>query len=75
MKDVILALNFAILPYGKYLLRKALESISQVVNELGSSFYNQSLAMSLIEKGKSRNLMASVDTPLSLMVSHFARNL
>ena len=46
-----------------------------MVNELGSSFWSQSLALSFSEKGKSGSLMASVDTLLSLMVSHFARNL
>jgi len=46
-----------------------------VMNELGSSFYNQSLARSLSEKGKSRSLIASVDALSILMVSHFARNL
>ena len=75
MNDVIFVLSFAVLPGGKYLLRKALESISQVVNELGSSLYNQSLALSLSEKGKSRSLIASLDAPLILKVSHFARNL
>jgi len=49
---VISVLSFAALPDGKYLLRKALESISQVMNELGSSFCNQSLALSSVRKGK-----------------------
>jgi len=53
MNDAISVINFAVLPSGKYLLREALESISQVVNELGSLFYNQSLALSFSEKGKS----------------------
>ena len=75
MKDVILVLNFVVFPNGKYLLRKALERIAQVVNELGSSFYSQSLALSFNEKGKSHNLIASVDIPFNLMVLHFARNL
>jgi len=57
------------------LLRNALERTSQVVNELGSSFCSQSLALSLNEKRKSRSQIASVDTPLSLIVLHFARNL
>ena len=57
------------------MLRKALESVSQAVNELGSSFYSQSLALSLSEKGKSRSLIASLDALLILMVLHFARNL
>ena len=69
------ALSLAVLPGGKYLLRKAPESAAQVVNELGSSFCSQSLALSLSEKGKSRSLIASLDAPLILMVSHFARNL
>jgi len=64
-----------VFPGGKYLLRKALERTSQVVNELGSSFCSQSLALSLNEKGKSRSRIASADTQLSLMVSYFARNL
>jgi len=68
-------LSLAVLPGGKYLLRNALESTSQVVNKLGSSFCSQSLALSRSEKGKSRRRIASVDTPFSLMVSHFARNL
>ena len=46
-----------------------------MVNELGSSFCGQSLALSLSEKGKSRSLIGSLDAPLILMVSHFARNL
>ena len=60
---------------GKYLLRNALERPSQVVVEFGSSFCSQSLALSLSEKGKSRSRIASIDTLLILMVSHFARNL
>jgi len=68
-------LNLAVLLGGKYLLRKVLERASQVVNELGSSFCSQSLALSLSEKGKNHRRMASADTPLSLIVSHFARNL
>ena len=75
MKDVISALSFAVLPGGKYLLRKALESVSPVVKALGSAFYSQSLTLSLSKKGKSRNLIASLDAPSILMVSHFARNL
>ena len=65
MKDLISVLDFAVLPGGKYLLRKALERIAQVVNESGSSFYSQSLALSLNEKGKSHSLIASVDTPFN----------
>jgi len=38
MNEVISVLYFAVLLGGKYLLRKALESVSQVVNESGSSF-------------------------------------
>jgi len=68
-------LSLAVLPGKKYLLRIALESTSQVVNELGSSFCSQSLALSHSEKGKSRKGIVSVDTPFSLMVSHFAGNL
>ena len=68
-------LSLAVLPGEKYLLRNALERISQVVNELGSSFCSQSLALSFREKGKSRRQIALVDTPLSLMVLHFASNL
>ena len=75
LNDVISALSFTVLPGGKYLLRKALESVSQVVKELGSSFYSQSLALSLSEKGKSRSLIASLNASLILMVSHLARNL
>jgi len=72
---VISALSFAVLPGGKYLLRKALESVSQVVKALGSAFCSQSLALSVSEKGKSCSLIASLDAPLILMVLHFARNL
>ena len=61
--------------HGKYLLRKALESISQVVKELGSAFCSQSLALSLSKKGKSRSLVVSLEAPLILMVSHVARDL
>ena len=57
------------------MLRKALESVSQVVKALGSAFCSQSLALSLNEKGKSRSLIALLDVLLILMVSHFARNL
>jgi len=42
---------------------------------VGLPFCSQSLALSLSEKGKSRSLIASLDAPLILMVSHFARNL
>jgi len=58
---------------GKYLLRKALERLYQVVNELGSLFCGQSLAQSLNEKGKSCSRMALVDTPLKFMGSHFCK--
>jgi len=40
--------------------------MSQVVNELGSSFCSQSLALSLSEKGKSRSLIASAGCPIDL---------
>lgn len=72
---MISVLSLAVFPSGKYLLRNALDRPSQVVNEFGSSFCNQSLGLSLSEKGKSHSRIASVDTPLILMVSHFARNL
>jgi len=75
MKDVISVLNYAVLLGGKYLSRNVLERITQVVNELGSSFCNQSLILSFNEKGKGLNLIASVDTPFNLMVLHFTRNL
>jgi len=75
VKGVILFLSLAVFPSEKYLLRNALERPFQVVNEFGSSFYSQSLALSLNEKGKSRSQIASVYTPLILMASHFARNL
>ena len=68
-------LSLAVLSGGKYLLRKAFERASQVVNKLGSSFCNQLLTLSLSEKGKSLNRIASVVTMLSLMVSHFVMNL
>ena len=67
----MLFLNFIVLPSEKYLLRKALGRVPQVVNELGSSFCIQSLDLSLSEMRK----RASTDIPFSLMVSHFARNL
>ena len=54
---------------------KALERTFQVVNELGFSFCSQSLALYFNERGKNLSQMALVDTPLSLMVSHFVRNL
>jgi len=73
MKDMISALSFAVLPSGKYLLRKALESMSQVVKALGSAFCSQSLALSLSEKGKSCSLIVWLDAPLILMVSHFRK--
>ena len=60
---------------GKYLLKNAVDRASQVVNKLGSSLRSQSLALSVSEKGKSLNLIASVETPLNLIVSHFARKL
>jgi len=62
-------------PGRKYLLRKAFESASQVVNELGSSFCSQPLTLSFSEKGKILSCIASVDTPLNLMMPLFARNL
>ena len=68
-------LSLTVLPSWKYLLRNAFERASQVVNELSSSFCSQSLALSLSENGKSLSRIASVVTPLSLMVSHFATNL
>jgi len=49
-------------PRGKYFLRKALDRASQVVNELGASLRSQSLALSVSEKGKSLNLIASTKT-------------
>jgi len=69
------ALNLAVLPGGKYLLKNAVNKASQVVKKLGSSLRSQSLALPVSEKGKSRSLMASAETPLSLIVSHFARKL
>ena len=75
VKEVISVLRLAVLPGGKYLLRKAFERASQVVNNLGSSFCSQSLALSLSRNGKSLSRIALVVTPLSLMVSHFTRNL
>jgi len=57
------------------LLRNAFEITSQVLNELGSSFCSQSLALTRNEKGKSHRQIALVDTLFSLIVSHFARNL
>ena len=73
--EVIFALNLAILPEGKYLLRKALDKASQVVNEVGSSLRSQSLALSVSEKRKSLSLIVSAETLLSLIVSHFTRKL
>jgi len=67
--------NFTVLSGEKYLLGKALERVSHVVNELGSLFCCQSLALSLSEKGKSRSRLASTDTPFSVIVSNFTRNL
>jgi len=75
MKDMISILNFAGLYNEKYLLRKALERITQVVNELGSSFCSQSRVLFFNEKGKSHSQIASVDTLFNLMVSHFVRSL
>lgn len=49
---VVSALNFAEFPWGKYLLRKAFNSVSQMEKELDSSFNNQSLALSLKEDQK-----------------------
>jgi len=57
------------------LLRNAVDRAFQVVKELGSSLRSQSLARSVSEKGKSRSLIASAETPLSSIVSHFARKL
>ena len=59
---MISSLNIAVLLNRKHLLKKAFEKASQVVNELGSSFRSQSLALSSNENGKSLNLIASVDT-------------
>jgi len=50
---MIFTLNFAFLPEEKYLLRKALEKSSQVVNELGSSFCSQVLYPSVRRRGAS----------------------
>jgi len=72
---MISALNLAVLPGGKSLLRKALDKASQVVNELGSLLRSQSLALSVNKKGKSLSLITSAETPLHLIVSHFARKL
>jgi len=71
----MLVLIFAIFKGGKYLLRNAMERASHMVNELGSSICSQSLALSFNEKGKSYNRIASVDTPLSLIVSNLVRKL
>ena len=67
---MIFGLSLAVLPGGKYLLRKAFERVFQVVMEFGSSLRSQSLALSFKEKGKSLSLMASALTPFSLIVSH-----
>jgi len=62
VKEVISALNLAVLSGGKYLRRKAFERANQVVMEFGSSLRSQSLALSFKENGKSLNLMASALT-------------
>jgi len=72
---VISALNLTVLPREKYLLRNAIDRASQVVNELGFSLRSQSLALSISEKRKSLNLIASAETLFSLIVSHFPRKL
>ena len=64
VKDVMSVLSLAVLPGGKYLLRKAFERAAQVLNELGSSFCSQSLALSLSENGKSLSRIALVVTPV-----------
>jgi len=75
VKELMSVLSLAVLPGGKYLLSKAFERASQVMNELGSSFCGQSLALFLSENMMSLSRIASVVTSLSLIVSHFARNL
>ena len=57
------------------MLRNAVDKASQVVKELGSSLRSHSLVLFVSEKGKSHSLIASAETPLSLIVSHFARKL
>jgi len=71
--EVMPALNLAVVPSGKHLHRKALETVSYDVKAFGSSFYSQSLALSFKDKGKSYSRIASVGTPFSLIILHSLR--
>jgi len=71
----MLVLNLAILPRGKYLLRKAFEKASHIVKELGALFCNQSLTLSFNKNWKSLNRITSLNTPFSLNVLYFVSKL
>ena len=73
VKEVISALNWAVLPCRKYLLGKSLERPPQVMKEFDALFWSQSLVMSFGEKGNNLSYIASANTPFTLMVSHYIR--
>ena len=53
--------------------RKTLVNSSQVVIHPNGKECNQSLALSLNEKGNERNQLASIETPVSFNVSHTSK--
>jgi len=61
----------AVFPGGKYLQRKALDNVSQVVKELALELRSHDFALSFKEKGKSLKWMTSFETAFILIVSHF----
>lgn len=75
-KLVISFLSLAVLPGGgKYLIRKACDKAFQVVKELGALEFNQALALSFRENGKSQSRIASSLTPFILIVSQISKKL
>ena len=74
---MIFDLNDTVLLDEKYLLERVLRRESQADEELGFSlFYSQSLALSFREKGEKIFVQITFEeTSLSLIESHFSRNL
>ena len=59
---------------GKYLLKNAVYSSCQVLRELGGKLVNHLFALSVGEKGKRINLIASDYTPFILNVEQYSKN-
>ena len=68
-------LSLAVFEGGKYLARNFWANSFQVLIDPVGREFNQSLALSLKEKGNNLNLIASSDTPLYLKVAQISKKL